>query len=334
MRHEDAELIAADLVRALRGRRSRAAFSQRLGYGSNVVHRWESAAAWPSAARFLTRIARVDARAAGALARFVGRPAPETPRRAATEVSQAEVAGLLRELRGNTPVSVLAERTGYSRFRVSRWLKGGSAPRLPELLCLVEAASRRLLDLLAELVDPRRMPTVAPRYRELLAARESAYDAPWSHAVLRALELTDSPRKHDPRWIAERLGISQAEVERGLSQLVRGGQATRRAGGRYSPTRVQLVDTRADPVRARGLKAHWARTARSPCGGRTRSAGVSWSCSRQTATGAIQRAASRRSRAARVAAAAVSSPASWPMARHSHSRVASRVGCSRPARSW
>jgi DNA-binding transcriptional ArsR family regulator len=245
----------------LRGRRSRAAFSQRLGYGSNVVHRWESAAAWPSAARFLTRIARVDARAAGALARFVGRPAPETPRRAATEVSQAEVAGLLRELRGNTPVSVLAERTGYSRFRVSRWLKGGSAPRLPALLCLVEAASRRLLDLLAELVDPRRMPTVAPRYRELLAARESAYDAPWSHAVLRALELTDSPRKHDPRWIAERLGISQAEVERGLSQLVRGGQATRRAGGRYSPTRVQLVDTRADPVRARGLKAHWARTA-------------------------------------------------------------------------
>jgi DNA-binding MarR family transcriptional regulator len=104
------------------------------------------------------------------------------------------------------------------------------------------------------------MPTVAPRYRELQVAREAAYDAPWSHAVLRTLELMDHPKKHQPAWIARRLGISVPEVEAGLSQLVRGGLARRR-GNRYRPTRVQLTDTRADPTRALGLKAHWARTA-------------------------------------------------------------------------
>jgi hypothetical protein len=257
MQHEDAEMIAADLVRALRGRRSRPAFSKRLGYRSNVVHRWERGQAWPVAADFFTRLSRSDPRAGGALARFLGEDGAAD---AGGDVTREQVARFLRVLRGRTPITVLARRTGYSRFRIGRWLEGRAAPRLPELLCLVEAESRRLLDLLAELVDPQRMPTVAPRYRELLAARESAYDAPWSHAVLRALELRDCPRKHDPAWIARRLGIEVDEVERGLAQLVRGGQA-RRVRGRYRPTRVQLVDTRVDATRARGLKAHWARTA-------------------------------------------------------------------------
>lgn len=258
MQHEHAEIVAADLVRALRGRLSRAAFSKRLGYRSNVVVRWETKTAWPSADVFLTRLAASRPRALQVLSGFLGHASQ--PRALGAEVSAAEVASFLQELRGKTPLSVLAQRAGYSRFRVSRWLQGSSRPRLPEFLCLVEAATRRLLDLLALLVDPLRMPTVAPRYRELQVAREAAYDAPWSHAVLRTLELRDHPKRHQPAWIASRLGISVAEVEAGVTQLVRSGLA-RRKGSRYRPTRVQLIDTRADPKRALGLKAHWARTA-------------------------------------------------------------------------
>lgn len=257
MQHEEAEMIAADLVRALRGRLSRAAFSKRLGYRSNVVVRWETKSAWPSADAFLTRVGAIKPRLLQLLPRFLGHaPASHTN----TKVMPADVASFLRELRGKTPLSVLAERAGYSRFRVSRWLQGSSRPRLPEFLCLVEAATRRLLDLIAHMTDPLHMPTVAPRYRELRVAREVAYDAPWSHAVLRTLELTDHPSKHQPAWIAKRLGISVVEVEAGLAQLVRGG-LVRKIRNRYRPTRVQLIDTRADPTRALGLKAHWARSA-------------------------------------------------------------------------
>jgi ribosome-binding protein aMBF1 (putative translation factor) len=49
----DYEAIAVELVRALRGSRSRARLSQRLGYRSNVVQRWESRRSFPTAARFL-----------------------------------------------------------------------------------------------------------------------------------------------------------------------------------------------------------------------------------------------------------------------------------------
>jgi DNA-binding MarR family transcriptional regulator len=258
MNHAIAEQISIDLVRALRGRRSRAAFSRRLGYRSNVAHRWETAAAWPVADVFLERISRLDPRGRDLLSRFLapaGRAAP-----APAPLSPAAVAAFLRELRGKTPLSVLAERSGYSRFRVGRWLSGRARPRLPEFLCLVEATSRRLLDLLAGIVDPARLPSVAARWRALQTARELAYESPWSHAVLRALELEGYRRDPSPAWLAERLGIGTADVERGLAELARSGQV-RRDRGRVRIRRVQAVDTGGDPERARKLKATWSRTA-------------------------------------------------------------------------
>ncbi len=258
MNHESAEIVAADLVRALRGRRSRAAFSKRLGYRSNVVYRWETGIAWPVTDDFLRAVGRVDPGVATLFPRFFGRSGPDGP--SAEPPSAARVAAFLRELRGKTPIGVLAERTGYSRYRIGRWLKGSSRPRLPEFLSLVEASSRRLLDLFAGLIDPARLPSLAPRWRELCAAREAAYESPWSHAVLRALELAGYRRNPSTAWLAARLGLDEAGVEAGLAQLRRSGQVER-SRGRYRVRRVQMVDTGADPARARKLKATWARTA-------------------------------------------------------------------------
>jgi hypothetical protein len=191
MQHEAAESIAADLIRALRGRRSRAAFSKRLGYRSNVVYRWETGLAWPPADELLEALARRNPQLNGLFVRFLGRSPswldPTAP------LGATSVAAFLRELRGKTPIAALSARSGYSRFSIGRWLHGRARPRLPELLCLVEAASRRALDLLALLTDPAHMPTVAPRWRQLCVARETAYEAPWSHAVLRASTRTRRP---------------------------------------------------------------------------------------------------------------------------------------------
>ena len=64
---------------------------------------------------------------------------------------------LLDDLRGSTPILELASRTGRSRFAIARWLKGQAEPRLPDFLRVLEAASQRLLDFLAQLVDPARL---------------------------------------------------------------------------------------------------------------------------------------------------------------------------------
>jgi hypothetical protein len=49
----DYDLLAIELVRALRGRRSPADFSRRIGYRSNVAHRWETRRSCPTAAVYL-----------------------------------------------------------------------------------------------------------------------------------------------------------------------------------------------------------------------------------------------------------------------------------------
>src|SRR4029077_8247337 len=107
----------------------------------------------------------------------------------------------------------LAREAGFSRFAVSRWLKGVAEPRLPDFLRLVEATSLRVLDFVAAFADPSSMPSVAAAWVERQAAREAAFARPWSHAVWRALELSSYQvlPQHQPGFLAERLGITPEE---------------------------------------------------------------------------------------------------------------------------
>lgn len=254
----DYPALAVELLRALRGRRSRAAFSRRMGYRSNVAHRWETRRSWPTAAVYL-QMQRRSQRAEEPFTRFFRRRpgwlsqhAPDSP---------AAVAAFLRQLQGKTPITALAERSGFSRYQVSRWLSGATEPPLPAFLCLVEASSRRLLDLVALLAPPDQLPSVARRWRQLELARQVAYDNPWSHAVLRALELDGQPAGSAQKaWLAGRLGISLATVEQNLAVLLATGQVVKQ-GRRYVPVRVMAVSTGNSPALARKLKVEWAHAA-------------------------------------------------------------------------
>ena len=113
----------------------------------------------------------------------------------------------------------------------------------------VREHARVLSDLGADVVLVRR-PDGA-----LEAARKIAYDVPWSHAVLRALELSDyrALRRHQPGWLARRLGISREEEERCLSALATARQI-KLHGGLWVEDESKIVDTRAYPERGRRLQ--------------------------------------------------------------------------------
>lgn len=261
MKRELGEAMATDLVRALRGRRSYAELSRRLGYRSNITRRWEAGEHWPTAAAFLTAYARVRPSVRNLFTEF-HRRAPAWLDEA-DPFSPESVARFLSELRGETPIGVLAEQTGFNRYSVGRWLKGEAQPKLPELLCLIEASSRRVLDFLACIVDPARMPSVAKQWQQLSAAREVAYETPWSRAVLHALELQGYRKVSAARanaWLARCLGIDASEVSKGLDALERSGQV-RKLRGKWHIDRVIAVDTSADANRARALKVAWTRVA-------------------------------------------------------------------------
>ena len=256
-----AERIAAQLVRALRGRRSCAEHSRRLGYASNIARRWEAGECFPTAAAFLQTHARLHPGVREALGAFMKRAPASVAAR--DPFTPAAIAALLSDLRGKTPIGGLAARTGLNRYSIGRWLKGTAQPKLPELLCLIEAASLRLLDFVATLVDPGRIPALAGEWHKLRRAREVAYDAPWSHAVLRALEL-DAYRQvragAASALLARQLGLPEAEVERGLQALAESGQI-RKVRGKWLVERVVAVDTGAEPARARALKHAWTQVA-------------------------------------------------------------------------
>lgn len=253
----DLDLLSTELIRALRGRRSQTAFSRRLGYKSNVAYTWESGRRAPSACEALRAARRVGVDLEDAVRRFyraepawLSRVDPGTP---------AGVTAWLVDLRGDTPITAIAEASGLSRFAVSRALRGQSEPSLADFLRLVEACSLRALDWVAALVDPCKLPSAAERWRRLEAQRRLAFEQPWTQAVQRALELeayAALPR-HVEGWIAARLGIAP-EAEAASLEALREAGEIRWDGRRFRLNEALAVDTRSSPETSRRLKRWWA----------------------------------------------------------------------------
>jgi len=253
------ESLSSELLRALRGKRSQTAFSKRLGYRSNVAYAWESGRAWPTALGFFGILERTGRKLEPALTAFSrARSGAGTK---ADLTSARGVAAFLDELRGQIAIVDLARTAQRSRFAVARWLKGEAEPRLPDFLRLIECASLRLLDFVNCFVDPSTLPSVAKPWRELEAARRAAYEMPWSHAVLRVIELPAYRRlrAHPPGFIAAHLRISREEEERCVALLLETGQLQKR-GKRLIPGAALTVDTRGE-ARSREAKVFWTQVA-------------------------------------------------------------------------
>ena len=126
-------------------------------------------------------------------------------------------------------------------------------------LKLIEATSLRLLDFVDGFTSPAELPEARDAWRVLEAQRRVAYELPWSHAVLRVLELTayKQAKEHRDDFIATRLQIPLDEVQRCLRALAESQLIVRRKG-RWIATQVLAVDTRRNPAAGRALKHHWA----------------------------------------------------------------------------
>jgi transcriptional regulator with XRE-family HTH domain len=241
----------------MRAGRSQAALSRRLQCKSNVVYTWEAGRRFPTAAVFFryASLLRVDVGAG--LARFLGSLPEELAGRDFRD--PLSTALLLQHMREGATLAELARKLGTNRVSVGRWLKGEAEPRLPDLLRLIEATTLRVLDFVDIFVSPAEIPETRDAWRVLEAQRRLAYSLPWSHAVLRALELREyrEQRRPSDAFIAERLGISTSEAQRCVKALAESRLIARR-GGRWVVTQVLAVDTRRNPHAGRTLTAHWA----------------------------------------------------------------------------
>lgn len=256
----DAQQVSKQLIRALRAHRSQTALSRWMGFDSNVLYTWESGRRWPTAATFFFLCRKVGIDLEDGMRQFLGGMPEEL--QGADWLDRYTLAALLNHLRGATTTVEVARRVGTNRVSVSRWMKGQAEPRLPEFLQLIEAASGRLLDFLSVLTEPESLPAAQAAWERLQAQRRVAYGMPWSHAVLRVLELRQyrALHRHNATWIARRLGISLEATEACIEALAASGLIELQ-GRHWALSDVSPVDTRQDPAAGQGLKTHWANVA-------------------------------------------------------------------------
>lgn len=249
------EIVASQLLRAVRKPRSQVAFSRRLGYRSNPAADWEAGRRFPTAAEALRacQVCRIDV--AAALSRFHPESAPLL-----AEIDDAHVAQWLDALRGSRSIGELAEACGRSRYAVGRWLSGRTRPRLPDFLRLVDAITGRVSDFVAELVPIADVPALQEQHQRRSAARRLAFEQPWTEAILRVLEIPADPQRTTASWVASVLELDEAIVKESLDLMERAGVIRHTKDG-YEASEPLTVDTRAAPQVVQVLKTHWARTA-------------------------------------------------------------------------
>jgi transcriptional regulator with XRE-family HTH domain len=253
----DYELLSSEILRALRAHRSQVQFSRRLGYDSNVAYTWESARRWPTAARALYAARRTGVDLDAGIRRFYRTPPAWLD---TLDVATPDgVSQLLRDLKGDIQILDLAARTGRSRFAISRWLKGTAEPRLPDFLRVVQGCTARVLDFVAALVDPARLPSVQDAWHALEAARRVIFEEPDTQLVLLALELDayQALPEHVPGWIGARVGLHPHAEARAIQRLADTGQI-HHIDGIWQIGQVQAIDTRRYPEAGLRLKTWWA----------------------------------------------------------------------------
>ena len=255
----DYRRLASELLRELRGKRSQAALMRRLGYSANAPYLWEAGRRFPPA-HVLFQLAALNKRSLERLMAFAGLSGALAPN--ARPWCASDTGAWLSKLLAEAPATELARVVKSDRTTVSRWLHGTTEPRVPELLELVDRMTHRLVELVSLFSAAERLPTLRGLARDLAEQARIAYDVPWTHAMLRALEL-DVYRKakvHVPGVLARAIGVSLAEEE-GLLAELQAARLIRRRGGKWLPARVLTVDTRARPEGDRLLKLHWAKVA-------------------------------------------------------------------------
>lgn len=241
--------LAAELVRVRRGNRTQKGLSKLLGYKSNVLFAWENEHDQPSARTFFRLVEQT-----GVMPSLQGFCRAEVP----DLHDSAGVAQFLQGLAADRKMSELSDLLKRDRYAVGRWIRGQTEISLGDLLHFIEITTLMLFEFIELFADPQELPEGKEAYMRLVAARRSARDTPWAHAVVHLADLPSyrALPRHEPGWFASRLGVTTKEEELCLNNLVESGSLSL-CEGRYRRTEALTVDTRADPDGTRRLAAFW-----------------------------------------------------------------------------
>lgn len=224
----DFETIAAETIRTLRGTQSQKVLSRRLGYGSNVVHYWETGKRTPTLTKTM-EVALLNA-------------LPEKSKKLATKLSNKPgIASFLAEITEGISLKVLAEQMDTNRSSLSRWRSGISEPNLPQFLFLFDLATGRVLDFLDLFLDVDQLESVHTEWSQLCRLRAVVNILPITVPLLCALDLEGykSLPEHQVAFLAKKLGLQPMEITIALEQM-QSVNMIRFHEGRFQPVNETL----------------------------------------------------------------------------------------------
>ena len=270
----DFEELACSVLRALRGRRSQTVLSRMLGYRTNVVYRWEAGVRWPTAATWFQLLSRIGAPVSDAL-NALGPGLAQLHDEA--ELGTPEHQVLLLNAICVEPANEVAALTELPAYSVRRLLRGATQPTLPVFFRIVEAVTGRLAPFLESLVAPEALTALGASYQISLAQRAVYQQHPWAEAILAKVECADylSLRFHSNRWLADRMGIPEREVDATIQALVQAG-GLKMEGQLYRTQPIRTTHLTA--AEAQLLRHHWAQQIFELDGTRARTAYIVFSC--------------------------------------------------------
>lgn len=241
-------LVRKELLVAIRGSRSQNQLNRRLGYSFNQLSRWENGHTrlpWSDFARLCALCGRSLSASLKEVFGHAGDPSDPVP--------------LLAKILGTARLASIAERTGYSRFALSRWKKGTLEPSFDNVLDLMRITQASHLDWLQQLVGANKLPCVAKEVKLLREQREIHFKYPYIAALIRCLELVEYNElpRHRPGFIARKIGVTLAQERVAIRALVRTGGL--RWDGKHYRNVVKHLSTRTSFAEGKDIRLYWAR---------------------------------------------------------------------------
>jgi transcriptional regulator with XRE-family HTH domain len=244
----DFQKIQSEFLRAARGNRSQASFSEILGYRSNKVHRWETNQTILSWSDFchLCQKRRL--------------PLSEACRIAfAYDGQVTDSKALLTILFGQRKLSEIARQVGVSPSLVSRWRSGQVEPSFVQMAQIIHNGFSSLPEFIGRLVRIEKVPSLAAELDREREEKEIHYRNPWVAALLLFLRTIDydSLPAHQEGFLAKKLGVPIGEERKIVARLLEIGAIQKEKNREIYEPSSRSINVGGDPEGNRRIREYW-----------------------------------------------------------------------------
>lgn len=238
-------LLQENVLKTLKGKRSSAQMSQRLGFKTNQFYRWESNHSTMTWKDFILVCRRQNLDLNNALKmglHYSGKPSDESE--------------LIKHFFGRTTLSQISIRLNVSISTVSRWKQKKLDLPLEQFLRMAGLSEYSLLNFLKFLLPNfsfiREIEFKTSNERNLMT------EHPYLAAVIRCFELVryQNLKTHQSGFISEILGISLKEEVKAIELLEQSNMILKKPDGKYKAVSKQL-NTEVDFNGWKKLREHW-----------------------------------------------------------------------------